>query len=74
MKTRTRFVRLGLEVLEISEREWRISDTAVMSLGEPPVRGFIRALDSMFEVTEIGRPGRRTYYRDFDAALRELRH
>jgi hypothetical protein len=74
MKTHTRFIRLGLEVMEISEREWRISDTSVMSLGEPPVRGFIRALDGMFEVTEIGRPGRRTYFRDFDAALRELHH
>lgn len=74
MRTHTRFVRLGLEVIAISEREWRVSDTSVMSIGEPPVRGFIRGLDGMFEVTEIGRPGRRTYFRDFDAALRELQH
>ena len=35
--------------------------------------GFILKLDGMFEVTQIGRPGRRTYFRSFDAALRELR-
>jgi hypothetical protein len=34
--------------------------------------GFILQLDGMFEVTQIGRPGRRTYFRSFDAALGEL--
>ena len=67
-----RFVRLGLEVLEISDQEWRVSDTNVMALGQPPLRGFIRALESTFEVAEIGLPGKRRYFHDFDAALRSL--
>jgi hypothetical protein len=72
MTTHTVFLRQGLEVAEISDHEWRISDAAAAALGAPPVVGFILELDGMFEVTQIGRPGRRTYFRSFDAALREL--
>jgi hypothetical protein len=72
MKTHVRFLRQGLEVSEISDREWRVSDTRAAALGAPPVVGFILELDGMFEVTQIGRPGRRTYFRSFDAALGEL--
>ncbi len=73
MRTHTVFLRHGLEVAEISAHEWRISDAEAAALGAPPVVGFILELDGMFEVTQIGRPGRRTYFRSFDAALRELR-
>lgn len=66
------FLRRGLEVAEISENEWRVSDASVAALGAPPVVGFILQLDGMYEVTQIGRPGRRTYFRSFDAALNEL--
>ncbi|MDR6970525.1 hypothetical protein [Leifsonia shinshuensis] len=72
MKTHARFVRQGLEVSEISDHEWRVSDTRVAAIGAPPVVGFILQLDAMYEVTQIGRPGRRTYFRSFDAALAEL--
>ncbi|WP_431247475.1 hypothetical protein [Leifsonia xyli] len=73
MKTRVSFLRQGLEVSEISDHEWRVSDTRVAALGAPPVVGFILQLDAMFEVTQIGRPGRRTYFRSFEAAINELR-
>ena len=72
MKTHTVFLRQGLEVAEISDHEWRVSDTPVAAVGAPPVVGFILQLDAMFEVTQIGRPGHRTYFRSFDAALSEL--
>ncbi|WP_285116748.1 hypothetical protein [Leifsonia sp. fls2-241-R2A-40a] len=72
MKTHVRFLRQGLEVSEISDREWRVSDTRSAAEGAPPLVGFILQLDGMFEVTQIGRPGRRTYFRSFDAALGEL--
>ncbi|WP_431221251.1 hypothetical protein [Leifsonia xyli] len=73
MKTRVSFLRRGPEVSEISDHEWRVSDARVAALGAPPVVGFILQLDAMFEVTQIGRPGRRTYFRSFEAALNELR-
>ena len=73
MKTHAVFLRQGLEVSEISDHEWRVSDARVAALGVPPVVGFILQLDGMFEVTQIGRPGRRTYFRSFDGALGELR-
>lgn len=72
MKTHARFLRHDLEVSEISDREWRVSDTRVAAAGAPPVVGFILQLDGMFEVTQIGKPGYRTYFRSFDAALDEL--
>jgi len=72
MKTHASFLRQGLEVSEISDREWRVSDTQVAALGAPPVVGFILELDGMFEVTQIGKPGHRTYFRSFDGALAEL--
>lgn len=73
MKTHPVFLRQGLEVAEISDHEWRVSDARVAEVGAPPVVGFVLQLDGMFEVTQIGRPGRRTYFRSFDAALGELR-
>ena len=73
MKTHAVLLRQGLEVSEISNHEWRVSDTRVAALGAPPVVGFVLQLDGMFEVTQIGRPGRRTYFRSFDAALSALR-
>lgn len=73
MKTRARLVRQGLEATEISSREWRVSDTRSAELGAPAVVGFILQLDGMFEVTQIGRPGQRTYFRSFEAALDALR-
>ena len=72
MKTHASFLRQGLEVSEISDHEWRVSDTQVAALGAPPVVGFILQLDGMFEVTQIGKPGHRTYFRSFDGALAEL--
>jgi hypothetical protein len=34
--------------------------------------GFVQRVDGMFEVTEICRPGRRSYHRQFEAALAQL--
>lgn len=50
-----------------------MSDTRSAELGAPAVVGFILQLDGMFEVTKIGRPGQRTYFRSFEAALDALR-
>ncbi|WP_348787698.1 hypothetical protein [Leifsonia sp. NPDC080035] len=72
MTTHATFQRLGLELQEIAEQHWRVCDLTVSRTGAPPVRGYVRALDGMYEVTRFGQPGRRSYFRSLDAALRDL--
>ena len=68
----TRIQRLGLELHEIADRHWRVDDIGVSTSGAPGVRGYIRDLDGMYEVTRSGLPARRSYFRSLDAAVRDL--
>jgi hypothetical protein len=71
--TAHRLVRFGLEIIEISPTEWRISDADAVEHDALALVGFIEQTDAGFEVTEIGLPGRRVRFDDFDAALQRLR-
>jgi hypothetical protein len=64
---------LGVDVVEISNSEWRVSLTDSDESDPRSLLGFVQQVDGMFEVTEICRPGRRTYHRRFEAALAQLR-
>ena len=63
----------GVDVVEISTSEWRVSLTDGDEADPSSLVGFVQQIDGMFEVTEICRPGRRTYHRRFEAALAQLR-
>jgi hypothetical protein len=67
-----RSVRFGLEVIEISPTEWRVSDADAAAHDALALVGFVQQTDAGFEVTAIGRPGERVRFDDFDAALRRL--
>jgi acetolactate synthase small subunit len=63
----------GVDVVEISSSEWRVSLTNGDEADPSSLLGFVQQIDGMFEVTEICRPGKRTYHRQFEAALAQLR-
>ncbi|WP_345761178.1 hypothetical protein [Diaminobutyricibacter sp. McL0608] len=63
---------LGVDVVEISSSEWRVSLTDGDEAEPRSLLGFVQQVDGMFEVTEICRPGKRTYHRQFEAALAQL--
>jgi hypothetical protein len=62
----------GVDVVEISPSEWRVSLTNGDESDPRSLLGFVQNVDGMFEVTEICRPGKRTYHRGFEAALAQL--
>lgn len=45
-----------LEVLALSDTEWRISDPARAAQDGIPLVGFITRVEDMFEVTQLGSP------------------
>ncbi len=64
---------LGLDVVEISNYEWRVSLANGDEADPRCLLGFVQQVDGLFEVTEICRPGKRTYHRRFESALEQLR-
>ncbi len=63
----------GVDVVEISDSEWRVSLADGDEADPSCLLGFVQQVDGMFEVTEICRPGKRTYHRRFESALAQLR-
>ena len=45
-----------LEVLPVTEHEWRVSDPARIERDGISLVGFITRVDDMFEVTQLGSP------------------
>jgi hypothetical protein len=45
-----------LEVLPLSDDEWRVNDPARAERDGIPLVGFIKKTDDMFEVTQLGAP------------------
>ena len=45
-----------LEVIALSEHEWRVSDPARIKRDGISLVGFITRVDDMFEVTQLGSP------------------
>ena len=63
----------GLELIAISETEWRVSDPAVDDEDALALLGFVQRVGAGFEVTSIGHPGEHPVLPDLDAALERLR-
>lgn len=63
----------GVDVVEISASEWRVSLAGRDDDDPRCLLGFVQQVDGMFEVTEICRPGKRSYHRQFETALAQLR-
>jgi hypothetical protein len=59
----------GLDVLALSETEWRVSDPTRRADDALCLIGFIQRVGRVFEVTVLGRPRERHYCGSFDAAL-----
>ena len=45
-----------LEVVPVAEDEWRVSDPARSLQGKIPLIGFVKEIDDLFEVTQLGSP------------------
>jgi len=62
----------SVEVIAISEREWRISDPTKSERDGLALLGFVELVDSTYEVTVLGEPGRRYYFSSFEESVRAL--
>ena len=45
-----------LVVVPVAENEWRVSDPARSLQGKIPLIGFVKEIDDLFEVTQLGSP------------------
>ncbi|MFF1573105.1 hypothetical protein ACFVWR_10170 [Leifsonia sp. NPDC058292] len=70
--TAHRYTRFGLEIVEISATEWRVSDAQASEHDALALLGFVQQVRNTYEVTEIGRPGMRLRFSTFDEALQHL--
>jgi hypothetical protein len=61
-----------LEIIAISDAEWRVSDPSRRQDDALCLIGFVQRVDNLFEVTSIGRPRERLYFPSFDEATRFL--
>jgi hypothetical protein len=61
-----------LEIIPISESEWRVSDPRRRYDDALCLVGFVQRIDGAFEVTVIGRPRERQYFRSFGEATQFL--
>ncbi|MCU1544279.1 MAG: hypothetical protein JWM50_2144 [Microbacteriaceae bacterium] len=57
-----------LEIIAISDAEWRVSDPSRRQDDALCLVGFVQRVDDVFEVTLIGRPRERLYFASFDEA------
>jgi len=61
-----------VEVIAISEREWRISDPTKVERDGLALLGFVELVGATYEVTVLGEPGRRYYFGSLEESVREL--
>jgi hypothetical protein len=61
-----------LEIIQISDTEWRVSDPRRRHDDALCLIGFVQRVDGVFEVTLIGRPRDRQYFRSFADATQFL--
>jgi hypothetical protein len=59
----------GLEIMELSENEWRICDAAVDENDAMRVLAFLEQRAGYFELTSMNRPHRRERFGSFDSAI-----
>jgi hypothetical protein len=58
-----------LTVFALSDTEWRISDATRPESDGLALLAFIQRIGSLYEVTELAKPSRRTYFRSLSAAV-----
>jgi hypothetical protein len=61
-----------LNVVPISDTEWRVSDPACRSDDARCVVGFVQQIDRVFEATRISTPTSRSYFSSLSAAIAAL--
>lgn len=67
------YIDLGVEVIELSPTEWRVSDARRPDNGDGlSLIGFIQQTEAGFETTELGAPRRRNRFPTFPEALTTL--
>jgi hypothetical protein len=67
------YIDLGVEVIELSPTQWRVSDARRPDYGDGlSLIGFIRQTEAGFETTEPGPPRRRNRFPTFPEALTTL--
>jgi hypothetical protein len=59
----------GLEIMELSDNEWRICDAAMDENDATRVLGFLEQRAGYFELTSMNRPHRRERFGSFDSAI-----
>jgi hypothetical protein len=62
----------GLTVFPLSDTEWRISDAARPECDGLALLAFVERVGSLYEVTELAKPWRRTYFSSLSAAVEML--
>lgn len=62
----------AVEVIAISEREWRVSDPTKVERDGMALLGFVELVDTTYEVTVIGEPRRRLYYASLEESVLAL--
>ncbi|MCU1404684.1 MAG: hypothetical protein JWQ43_987 [Glaciihabitans sp.] len=66
--------RSGLQVITLSDHEWRISDPSRSQRDAISLLGFVQQVGSRFELTALGAPRVRTYFDSLDDAVDHLQH
>lgn len=61
-----------IEVLPLSDHEWRVSDLSKPERDGLALLGFIQTIGTLFEVTAISSPLERDYFGSLDAAVSRL--
>jgi hypothetical protein len=59
----------GLTVFALSDTEWRISDATRPESDGLALLAFVQRVGSLYEVTELANPSRRTYFSSLSAAV-----
>jgi hypothetical protein len=58
-----------LTVFALSDTEWRISDATRPESDGLALLAFVQRVGSLYEVTELAKPSRRTYFTSLSAAV-----
>jgi hypothetical protein len=64
--------RRAVRLQELSPTEWRVCDAAIADGDPSALLGFIQLVGGAFEVTDLGRLTKRSYFSSFDRATASL--
>ena len=62
----------AVEVIAISEREWRVSDPTKVERDGLALLGFVELVGTTYEVTVLGEPRRRQYFGSLEESVSAL--